>query len=479
VGAHDDKPRRNGLVVASHQAAADAGAVALTKGGTAVDAAVATAFALSVVDPASCGIGGYGGFLVYSARPEPPVRVDFNTWAPRRLDHSVVHIPGAIVHPLDGGVSVAPPAVVAGLLAAHARFGRVPLADLLLPALRLARNGFAIGRDLTRALSNHWERTKGGHQTFASVFFPSGHAPERGSWLVQPELAQTLESIARDGVDTFLNGPVVDAACAVSQSDGGVLEPDDFRDDMVAIAAAEEGGFESATVYGPSRDTSGAGVVFSALSHVDSDALGPNRGRAYVDELVQALTSAWGERAELARAALTSQHTTHLCAADSEGGLASLTFTHGHRRFGSGLIGPGTGVVLNSGINLFAATPSGPQAVTNMTPLIIEDEAGDRHAVGSVGGPRIPGIVLSSVVDLVHYGFSIADAIAAPHLCVRPDDGTLEAEPDLLARLGDDDTETSPILAGVGFGTTCGITCASDRTMPGADHRFEGGVAWT
>lgn len=465
-----------GLVVAAHQAAADAGAAALAAGGSAVDAAVATAFALTVVDPASCGLGGYGGFLVYAPPGAPPVLVDFNTWAPRRLDPTLLRIPGDTEHRRDGGSSFAPPAVVPGLVTAHCRLGRLPLADLLQASIRLAREGFEIGRDLTRALSDHWERTGGGSPAFASIFLPSGRPPERGSRLFQPELAVTLEAIARGGAEPFRAGPIVDAMCAAAADDGGFVEPADLTHDGVRVGAPSRTEFGSAVVYGPPRETSGAGVLFSALGHLDRDSLDANRSRAYVGELTRALRLAWGERSRAALAALGAQHTTHLCTVDAQGGLASLTLTHGHRRFGSGLVAPGTGVVLNSGINLLAPTASGPLAVTNMTPVVVEEANGDRHAIGSVGGPRIPGIILSSVVDLVHYGLSIAEAVARPHLCVRPVDGALEAERELLDLMEIDDPDVE-LIAARGFGTTCGITWTPGGAIPGPDERFEYGLA--
>lgn len=478
MGGGTTETARGGLVVASHQAAADAGASTLAQGGSAVDAAVATAFALTVVDPASCGLGGYGGFLVYSPPDAPPVQVDFNTWAPRRLEPAMVTIPGDTTHRRDGGPSVAPPAIVPGLLAAQELYGRLPLGDLIGPAVRLARDGFAIGRDLARALSDHWERTGGGETGFAAVFFPSGRPGERGSVLVQPELASTLETIARKGVQTFRSGPIVDAMCAAAQADGGVLEPADLDVDRVVVAPPEQVRFGSATVYAPSRDTSGAGVLFGALGHLGPERLGRERGRAYVAEIVRALRLAWEERTQAARAALSLQHTTHLCAADGAGGLASLTLTHGHRRFGSGIVAPGTGIVLNSGTNLLAPTASGPQAVTNMTPVVIEEESGERHAVGSVGGPRIPAIVLGAVVDLVHYRITIADAVASPRLAVRPADGAVEAEEELATLAGDGET-VLPLVPAVSFGTTCGITITGAGAVPGPDPRFEYGLART
>jgi gamma-glutamyltranspeptidase / glutathione hydrolase len=466
----------DGLVVAALQEAADAGARSLRAGGSAVDAAVATAFALSVVDAASCGIGGYGGFLTYAPPTGTPFQVDFNTWVPRRLDASFLRMPGEIATLHEGGGSVAPLAVVPGLVAAHERFGRQPLADLLRPSIDLARDGFPIGRELARALNDHWIRTKGGEPEFASVFYSSGTIPERGSRLVQADLAETLEAIARDGANAFRSGPIVDAVCATVRADGGFLEPSDFAEDRISIGPAESVRFESATVYGPPRETSGTGVLFSALSHIEPARLGPNRERAYVSELARALGLAWQERSRAALAALNANHTTHLCAADRDGGLASLTFTHGPRRFGSGLVASGTGIVLNSGLNLFAPTDSGPLAVTNMAPVIVADDSGNRHAVGTVGGPRIPGIILTAVVDVVHYGSSIAAAIAAPHLSVRATDEVLELEPELLPTMGLDGADRT-LVAGVSFGATSGITHTPQGSLAGADPRFESGVA--
>jgi gamma-glutamyltranspeptidase / glutathione hydrolase len=465
-----------GLVVSALQEASDAGAEALAAGGNAVDAAVATAFALCVVDPHSCGLGGYGGFLTYAPPDSEPVQVDFNTWAPRRFDASIMRAPEDPRPHRDGGSAVAPLAVVPGLLAAHERYGLLQRADDIAPSIRLAREGFTIGRELTRALSDHWTRTNGGEPEFASIFYPDGRVPEPRSRLVQPELAETLATIARDAAEAFRAGPIVDAVCATVQADGGLLDPADLADDRTTIGPAEHVRFESATVYGPSRETSGTGVVFSALGHLDTGRLGSNRSQEYVTELVRALSVAWRERSRAALAALNANHTTHLSAADAEGGLAALTFTHGPRRFGSGLVAAGTGIVLNSGLNLLAPTADGPTAVTNMAPLVVTQDSGDRHAVGSVGGQRIPGIVLSAVVDVVHYGSSLAAAIAAPHLCVRPSDGTLEAEPELLQALGLAETALA-MVAGVGFGATSGVTWTDGALLPGADHRFESGVA--
>lgn len=470
----NDRSQRgaDGLVVAATQPAADAGAAALAGGGNAVDAAVAAGFTLCVVDAANCGVGGYGGFLTYLPADGAAVVVDFNTWAPERLDPAGFRAPGDVAQLIDSGPAVAPPATVPGLVAAQERFGRLPLADLLEPAIRLAADGFSVGRDLGRALAEHWEKRDRGRPDFAAVFFPEGRPPVEGEHLAQPDLARTLEAIAASGATPFRSGPIVDAICDAVRATGGFLLPEDFLRDSVAIGPAESTPFESAAVSGPSRTTSGAGVLFSALAGLEPDRLGDNRSGSYVDEVARALLAAWDERTESARIALQARHTTNMCAADAEGGMVTLTFTHGSLWFGSGIVPEGTGVVLNAGANLFASTADGPRAVTNMSPLVIEEPSGTRHALGATGGPRIPGMLLTSIVDVVHFGSSLSDALAAPHLSVRALEREVEAEPALLEVAG------RGLPLGIrDYGPAAGITRTSGGSFPAVDPRFGSGVA--
>ena len=462
-----------GVVVAAHRTAAEAGARALRAGGSAVDAAVACAFALGVVDQANCGLGGYGGFLLHAPPGGAPVCVDFNTWVPERVDVASFRLPGEDSDFADGGPSVAPPMVVPGLLAAHRRFGRLPLADVVEPAVRLAREGFAVGADLERALIEHWQRTGGARPELARIFYPGGGPPPVGTMIVQPELAETLETIASAGAASFLRGPLVDTICAATAADGGFLEPADFLRETVAVREPETSRFESATVHAPPRATSGAGVLLDALSELDPGRLGGNRDRAYIAEVSRALTAAWRKRTAAARAALSAPHTTTLATGDADGGLVALTFTHGSLWFGSGLVAPGTGVVLNAGANLFTTVAGGPLAATNMCPIVLEQDGGARHVLGGTGGPRIPGILLTAVVDVVHYGATLAAAIAASHVSVRAVDGSLEGEPEVLELAGGG----LPIGPG-DFGAAAGVTGTPTGLTPAADSRFDVGVAF-
>ncbi|HVU78163.1 MAG TPA: gamma-glutamyltransferase [Gaiellaceae bacterium] len=460
-----------GLVVAASQAAADAGAQALAAGGNAVDAAVAAGFALCVVDSANCGLGGYGGFLTYLPPEGDAVEVDFNTWAPDRLDPAGFRRPGDISQSLVGGAAVAPPVTVPGLLGALERFGRLAPADVVAGAIDLARDGFSVGRELARALAEHWQKRDGGRPEFAAVYYPDGRPPEEGERLAQPELARTLELVARDGASAFRSGPLVDAICTAARADGGFLEPDDFLRETVAIGPAESTVFESAVIAGPPQLTSGTGVLFAALAALDPSALGENRSRGYVDEIARALLAAWDVRSAATNLALQSRNTTNLCTADADGGVVTLTFTHGPW-FGSGLVAEGTGMVLNAGANLFAATADGPRAVTNMAPLVVRQADGARHALGGTGGPRIPALLLTALVDVVHHGLTLADALAAPHVSVRALERELEVEPELL------DVAGRGLPMGIrDYGPTAGLTRTAAGCVPAVDPRFTTGVA--
>jgi gamma-glutamyltranspeptidase/glutathione hydrolase len=462
--------------VTAQQLAADAGRELLAAGGSAADAAVAAAFALCVVDPSNCGVGGYGGFLVYAPAGADPLAVAFNTWMPARLDPSSLRRPGSLEPVVRGGLGVAPPAVVPGLLEAHSRFGRRPRAEVLAPAISLARDGFPVGRYLAWALDQH--RRFGGALPggdLDALFYPDGRPLPRGATLVQTDLAATLEAVRDHGADAVRTGPIAAAICDAVAAEGGVLAPDDLAQDRVSVEPPASTTFAGATVSGPDTAISGTGVLFQALNEIDPSRLGENRGRDYVDALADGLRRGWARRLAATGAPVDVPHTTHLGAAGPDGDLATLTFTHGPW-FGADLIATGTGILLNAGANVLAPTATGTNAVTNMAPIVLATRHGTRHAFGAAGGPRIPALLLSAIVDIACFDARLESAVAAPHLSVRASDGTLEVEPGLL--LDDDLAKSSLTLGDRDFGPICGITQTTDGGLVGVpDNRFEHGLA--
>jgi gamma-glutamyltranspeptidase/glutathione hydrolase len=359
---------------------------------------------------------------------------------------------------------------VPGLIAAHEHFGRCARADVLAPSIRLARGGFPIGEYLASALSEHLREVGPvDDDEFGALFYPAGTPRAAGELLVQPQLAATLEAVVERGADAVRTGPIAEAICDSVAGDGGVLALADLVDDHVFIGAPTKTTFAGAAVHGPPPEGSGAGILFPALAAIDPSRLGVNRSDAYVSELAEALRSAWAARRAAAGVPASLPHTTHLCAAAPDGGLVALTFTHGPW-FGADLMAAGTGIVLNGGANLFAPSASGGRVATNMAPLILDGADGVRHVVGAAGGPRIPAMLLSTVVDVVSFGATLEEAIVAPHLSVRAGDGRIEVEDGLRV-------DGAASIKPGDFGPAYGITRAGDRYLVGPDGRFETGVA--
>jgi gamma-glutamyltranspeptidase/glutathione hydrolase len=474
------KPSRQGTVVSAHAGAAQCGARILAQGGSAVDAAITMATVLGVVDPANCGIGGYGGgMVIHQSGNRHTTQIDFNTMVPAGFSvEGLVAAPrsGAFVH---GGPAVSFPAVVAGLSAAHADCGRLEFADLLRPAIELARDGFTVGEDLHNNLSWAAARHRGLSDEFRSIFFRGGVPLQRGEQLRQPALADSLEYVAQHGRAAFHSGPLAQAVCAVAAGAGGTMSIDDFAQEEIAAAPAETIEFGDASIHGTSAGRSGFGVLAVALERLRGRDLGLNRGQVYIDQIFSALSQAWAVRRTRAENLVGgARHTNHFCVADAQGTLVSLTFTHGPLWFGSGLVAPGTGIVLNAGANLFARCVADGSIfpMTNLTPVVLDCADGSRHAIGSPGGIRIPAIVLQMILDALVYGLPLHEAIAAPRVSVTAG-GALEVEPQLLSALAAD-RDAQAINTRHYYGPAAALTVTSSGDAIAArDPRFSCAVA--
>jgi gamma-glutamyltranspeptidase/glutathione hydrolase len=401
---------------------AAAGAQVLRGGGNAADAAVATALALSVVDPANCGIGGYGGFAVVAPRGARPRQIAFNAAVPAGVRGGAVTRRGA-------GSRVTPPAVVPGLRALHATFGRLDAHAVFAPAIALATRGFAVTRGLAAALLFARDNHRGLNDAFRRTFFRDDSPLREGETLKQPALAATLATVAREGDEALRTGALPAALLRTVNGAGGELVADDFVAIRADVADAAHGRYQDADVFASDPDGCGASILLPALRTLDGVALGSNRGDRYVDAVGNALIAAWRRRdaiyAPLSRA---SSQTTHLCAADAGGLLVSMTFTHGPVWFGSGLLDEATGILLNCGMHILARRRDDGTVVAqpHLTPAIVR--RGDvGYAIGSPGGRRIPAIVLQAIVDLVHYGTPVERLLDAPRLSANGD-CSLEAE---------------------------------------------------
>ncbi len=221
-----------GMVTASHAAAAAAGATILREGGNAIDAAVATAFALAVVDPSQTGLGAGGGLLVWHHDAKRADALDF--YARTGADSNWARADTASMRRPINGRAAGIPGAVAGLLEAHGRWGKLPLPQVMAPAIALARDGFIVSPLLARTSESSRAKLTA-DSAAAALFLPGGVALRPGDRLVQSQLAQTLETIARGGRAAFYEGELAEKAVAKMRATGSPVTVADFKDYPVAV----------------------------------------------------------------------------------------------------------------------------------------------------------------------------------------------------------------------------------------------------
>ena len=453
------------VVLAKHAALATASPLAtqigldtLKRGGNAIDAGVAVAFALAVARPDSGNIGG-GGFLVYyEASTRAVWTLDFREVAPAAATRDM----------FDGGKSsrlgalaVGVPGTVAGLAEMHQRFGRTKWKDLIAPAIRLAENGAPVSEDLRASAA----REKADRQ----IDFVK-------SPFVQKELAATLQRIADKGASDFYDGEIAARIVNAIHTAGGILSLRDLRDYKPVWRAPIRIAFREFDIY-TLPPPSAAGMMLTEelniLSGYDLKALGYQSAatvhliaeasrRAAIDrdrylgdtthmpyrELFSASRAAqWRASINPTRVTPTvsltepaatiaeSLHTTHFTIADAEGNIAAITTTLGDD-FGSGLVVPKAGFLLNDAMHDFATTDRSQNAIaggrrmaTSLTPAIILRRGQPYIALGTSGGGAIPNIVLQTFLNVAMFGKSLNDAIAAPRYDQQavPEDITYES----------------------------------------------------
>jgi gamma-glutamyltranspeptidase/glutathione hydrolase len=430
---------RGGAVVTQHGWASRVALEVLEAGGNAVDAAVAAAFALGVVEPWMSGLGGIGCGLIFDAEAGRCLAIDFGARASRHLDPAAYALsgkPASDLFPwpgvvddrnLMGPLAIAVPAEVAGLALLHARFGSLPWSDLLQPAVQLARKGLAIDWYACLVIAAHARELRLFPST-AAVFLPDGLPPRPDpagaiTFLPLGRLADTLERLADAGADDFYRGDVACALLADLKEAGSPIAADDLAACAPQLREplrhrrlgrdwlAMPGLFAGATLVRTLERFEGW-----SLGPVHSDADGWRRlARSLLDAYAERLTS-MGDRG-------ADGCTSHLCVVDGRGNIVSLTRTL-LSVFGSRLLLPRTGILANNGIYWFDPLPGGPNAIApgkrplaNMCPLIVTDPE-FRLAVGASGGRRILAAVLQVALFACECGLDLEAALHAPRMDV-------------------------------------------------------------
>lgn len=483
----------HGMVATDAPLASLVGIEILKAGGNAADAAVAVGFALAVVYPEAGNLGG-GGFTLVRMADGRAAGVDYREAAPMAatrdmyLDSTGRTTRASTVGPLASGV----PGAVAGLVATQQRFGGLPLARVLAPAIRLADEGFEVDAALARSLARNAKLI--GEFAGAAVFLPNGEPLSAGTRLRQPALARTLRAIA-DSANAFYSGKLAGDLAADLQAAGSIITAEDlarykaeWRDPLRAVYR----GHTVVTMPPPS----GGLTVIQALNILEGFAPLPQHGsarqahlvasslqRAFIDRnarlgdpaFVQMpvaqlasksyaakLRASIGERATptlgVTQTMIEGSHTTHYSVVDAAGNAVATTTTI-NDIYGSGVYLPTIGIFMNDEMDDFAANPGQPnlfglvqgeqnaiepgkRMLSSMSPTIVLDRTGrPLLIVGARGGPRIVSGVMQTIVNVIDHRMALPDAINAPrvHHQALPDSLAYERDypprPELLDSL--------------------------------------------
>src|SRR3990172_4812925 len=281
-----------GLVVSDSPLATKAGMEILQRGGNAMDAAIATAFALSVVDQASSGLGGGGFMVIYDAKERRAHALDFRETAPQAARKELYMKDGKPVPSLSltGGLAVAVPGEVAGLLAAFKRFGNLPLQVLMAPAISFATEGFPLEAALRFAIDRQ-QATMKKFPELARVFLPKDQVPAESELIRQPELGESLKAIVSQGTEVFYQGWIAQAIVDTVKKEGGVLTLDDLKNYKPVWREPLIGQYRKRTVIAMPPPSSGGVALLPMLHVLDRHALNklPHNEGTYLQLLAEAM----------------------------------------------------------------------------------------------------------------------------------------------------------------------------------------------
>ena len=463
---------KRGLVISANSIASEIGGAALRDGGTAIDAAVATAFAMAVTFPFAGNIGG-GGFLVYRSAAGDAVAYDFRETAPARSSPTMFLVNGRYDSNLhhNSHVAVGVPGTVSGLHVAWKDHGKLPWRRLVDPAIKLARDGFPVSEGLARSLAGVLDNMKP-YPASVAQFSKKGAPYEAGEILKQPDLARTLQRIAAQGPDGFYKGETAELIEKEMKANGGLITREDLAGYQVKKRVPIRGTYRGYDVLSmPPISSGGLAIVemLNILEGYDLKASGFGSARS-IHLVAESMRRAYADRAQhlgdpdfnpgmpvdrLAskdhaaklratidpdRASKSSpdsfswptegNETTHLSIVDEQRNAVSMTYTL-EAGYGSKITVPGGGFLLNNEMGDFNAGPGltdrtgligttanlatpGKRMLSSMSPTILARDGRLFMTVGSMGGRTIINSVLLAILNVVDFGMNVQEALDAP-----------------------------------------------------------------
>ena len=525
--AHHPVVAEKGMVVTRQYLARRVGRDILQQGGNAVDAAIATGFALAVVLPVAGNIGGGGFMLVHIAETGETIAIDYREMAPA-LAHKDMYLDA------QGNVdkqkarfsylSVGVPGTVAGFELAHKKYGKLPWSKLVEPAIQLAEQGFYVNWDLATKLDRRKQHLSK-HDASRKVFYKEdGSSYKLGETLVQKDLAWSLKQIKKQGAKAFYQGEIAQKLIADMKNNGGIISADDLVSYQPKIRSVVKGTYRGHDIVTMPLPSSGGIHIIQMLNILEHFPLSEYHANSAnsIHLMAESMKYAYADRSKhlgdsdfyqapvewlvskdyaknLAKKISLdkvtpstsifpgvapvpeSPETTHFSVVDQWGNAVSNTYTLNFS-FGTGLIAEGTGILLNNEMDDFSAKAGVPNAygliggeanaieafkrpLSSMTPTMVFKDGKLKLLTGSPGGSRIINAVLQTIVNVIDFDMNIAAATHSPrfHHQWLPD--TLFVEPELSS-------DTIRLLEGMGYQVKETGTIGATQSIQVADYIY-------
>ena len=476
---------KSGMVVSQNNLSSDIGIEILNKGGNAVDAAVAVGFSLAITLPRAGNLGGGGFMLVYLKEKNEIFYIDYRSKSPLNSSiENIFDLNGKTIKPKDftndmfnktryGYKAPAIPGTVAGLLEAHEKFGKLPLEEVLAPAIRQARNGITVSYDLEKAIEDTNQLKKDPESL--KIYFKDGYAIKENSTFKRPDLEKTFQLIATNGKKGFYEGDIAIKMVEAMNANGGLFTLEDFKNYKVEISEPIVASYRGNLVFTAGPPSGGGITLLTALNvlsfydlnkynsdsaityHLTSEALrrGHNNRSHFVGDpdyfdvpvtqlLSKERTMELAKSIDIKKASKStvvkplelikeSRDTTHFSIIDKDGNAVSNTYTLGYS-FGSGVTIPDTGILMNNQMNNFAYRygdknirgrsastgnrfEPGKSPMSTMAPTMVFNEEGDLMLItGSPGGSLIPAAILRVITGVVDFNLDIGQATMLPRV---------------------------------------------------------------
>ena len=467
---------RNGMVVSQHYLATNAGHSILEEGGNAYDAAIAVAFALAVVLPRAGNIGGGGFMVMFDEASQESYSIDYRETAPEAATKDMfLNSDGSVnkKRATQGVLSIGVPGTVYGMWEVHKKFGSLPWSKLLAPAIELAEDGFFISPFMADALNKRYKKL-GKYENFKKIFYQN-YPVQMHQRLKQPNLAETLKTISKNGVKGFYEGEIATMIDAYMRENGGLITKKDLKNYRPIWRDTLHGTFNEYEIVTMGPPSSG-GVhiiqMLNILENYDLVTMGHN-SPTYAALLTESMKYAYADRSKYlgdpdffdvpVQSLISKEYakniykkiklnyitpsekilpgselkhesldTTHFSVADTNGNFVSNTYTL-NSGFGSGVMVDGTGVLMNNEMDDFVSAPGVPnqfglvggeankiepfkRPLSSMTPTIVLRDDKPIYATGSPGGSRIITTVLQFLLNTLVFKMEISDATVAPRI---------------------------------------------------------------